>query len=163
MKSGYASSSVIPACFLADHADPGGDGARKDMRDTKSVSRMWIGVEVWTRNASSYELTNSNDTTGAGIMSQVPPSVAFHWRHRKIVFHISASVSMSSDSQDEQCERYRELLEELRTIIPGAQVLFAFLLTLPLASRFLAHLTAPLDGDLLSCATRGATWCARCF
>ncbi|MCX4244177.1 DUF6328 family protein [Paraliomyxa miuraensis] len=33
-------------------------------------------------------------------------------------------------------ERYRELLEELRTIIPGVQVLFAFLLTAPFATRF---------------------------
>lgn len=33
-------------------------------------------------------------------------------------------------------ERYRELLEELRTIIPGVQVLFAFLLTVPFSSRF---------------------------
>jgi O-antigen/teichoic acid export membrane protein len=37
---------------------------------------------------------------------------------------------------DEDRERYRELLEELRTIIPGVQVLFAFLLTVPFASRF---------------------------
>jgi hypothetical protein len=36
----------------------------------------------------------------------------------------------------EQRERYRELLEELRTIIPGVQVLFAFLLTAPFAARF---------------------------
>ncbi|WP_062135076.1 DUF6328 family protein [Demequina aestuarii] len=33
-------------------------------------------------------------------------------------------------------ERYRELLEELRTIIPGSQVLFAFLLTAPFSARF---------------------------
>ena len=32
--------------------------------------------------------------------------------------------------------RYRELLEELRTIIPGVQVLFAFLLTAPFSQRF---------------------------
>ena len=36
----------------------------------------------------------------------------------------------------EERERYRELLEELRTIIPGVQVLFAFLLTVPFSSRF---------------------------
>ncbi len=42
---------------------------------------------------------------------------------------------MSRDGQEER-ERYRELLEELRTIIPGAQVLFAFLLTVPFATRF---------------------------
>lgn len=39
-------------------------------------------------------------------------------------------------SESEERERYRELLEELRTIIPGVQVLFAFLLTVPFASRF---------------------------
>jgi hypothetical protein len=39
---------------------------------------------------------------------------------------------------DEQRERYRELLEELRTIIPGVQVLFAFLLTVPFSARFTA-------------------------
>lgn len=38
--------------------------------------------------------------------------------------------------KEEQRERYRELLEELRTIIPGVQVLFAFLLTVPFSSRF---------------------------
>jgi hypothetical protein len=37
---------------------------------------------------------------------------------------------------DAQRERYRELLEELRTILPGVQVLFAFLLTVPFSSRF---------------------------
>lgn len=33
-------------------------------------------------------------------------------------------------------DRYRELLEELRTILPGVQVLFAFLLTAPFSRRF---------------------------
>lgn len=41
-----------------------------------------------------------------------------------------------TDQGDEQRERYRELLEELRTIIPGVQVLFAFLLTVPFSARF---------------------------
>ena len=41
---------------------------------------------------------------------------------------------MSADDDDD--ERYRELLEELRTIIPGAEVLLAFLLTVPFASGF---------------------------
>ena len=36
----------------------------------------------------------------------------------------------------EERRRYRELLEELRTMIPGAQVLLAFLLTVPFSSRF---------------------------
>ena len=35
-------------------------------------------------------------------------------------------------------ERYRELLEELRTVLPGVQVLFAFLLTVPFNDRFRA-------------------------
>lgn len=38
--------------------------------------------------------------------------------------------------EEEQRERYRELLEELRTILPGGQVLLAFLLTAPFSSRF---------------------------
>ena len=38
--------------------------------------------------------------------------------------------------EDELRERYRELLEELRTILPGVQVLFAFLLTAPFSARF---------------------------
>lgn len=33
-------------------------------------------------------------------------------------------------------ERYRELLEEMRTIMPGVQVLFAFLLISPFSNRF---------------------------
>lgn len=42
-----------------------------------------------------------------------------------------------SDGEVEELrERYRELLEELRVIIPGVQVLFAFLLTVPFAARF---------------------------
>lgn len=43
---------------------------------------------------------------------------------------------MNSDNIKEQRLRYRELLEELRTIIPGVQVLLAFLLTVPFAARF---------------------------
>lgn len=38
--------------------------------------------------------------------------------------------------KNEERQRYRELLAELRTVIPGAQVLFAFLLTVPFATRF---------------------------
>lgn len=37
---------------------------------------------------------------------------------------------------EEQRQRYQELLGELRTIIPGAQVLLAFLFTVPFSSRF---------------------------
>jgi hypothetical protein len=46
------------------------------------------------------------------------------------------TVALASETDDELRERYRELLEELRTIIPGVQVLFAFLLTAPFSSRF---------------------------
>lgn len=46
-----------------------------------------------------------------------------------------------SGDENEQRDRYRELLEEYRTIIPGVQVLFAFLLTAPFSARF-----SELDG-----------------
>jgi len=39
-------------------------------------------------------------------------------------------------ASEEVRSRYRELLEELRTILPGVQVLFAFLLTVPFSPRF---------------------------
>lgn len=41
-----------------------------------------------------------------------------------------------SELDSEQRERYRELLEELRTVLPGVQVLFAFLLIAPFSQRF---------------------------
>jgi hypothetical protein len=47
-----------------------------------------------------------------------------------------ATAGQEVEQADEERERYRELLEELRTIIPGVQVLFAFLLTAPFSSRF---------------------------
>ena len=47
-----------------------------------------------------------------------------------------AEPGSSDDEDEEQSERYRELLEELRTIIPGVQVLFGFLLTVPFSARF---------------------------
>ncbi|HYF46269.1 MAG TPA: DUF6328 family protein, partial [Acidimicrobiales bacterium] len=40
------------------------------------------------------------------------------------------------DETEDQRERYRELLEELRVIMPGTQVLFAFLLTAVFSQRF---------------------------
>lgn len=43
---------------------------------------------------------------------------------------------VAEDRDEELRERYRELLEELRTIIPGVTVLLAFLLTAPFSSRF---------------------------
>lgn len=45
---------------------------------------------------------------------------------------------LGEQDDDELRDRYRELLEELRTIIPGVQVLFAFLLTVPFSARFTA-------------------------
>ncbi len=51
-------------------------------------------------------------------------------------------------------ERYRELLEELRTILPGVQVLFAFLLTAPFSARF--QDLDPLGRDLYTVALVGA-------
>ena len=45
-------------------------------------------------------------------------------------------TTVESTGEDEQRERYRELLEELRVVLPGVQVLFAFLLTAPFSSRF---------------------------
>ena len=48
-----------------------------------------------------------------------------------------ASLEEGRDRHEEASrERYRELLEELRTIMPGAQVLLGFLLTVPFASGF---------------------------
>lgn len=53
---------------------------------------------------------------------------------------MDGTPAASDDEVDRQDwrlrDRYRELLEELRTIIPGVQVLFAFLLTVPFSSRF---------------------------
>jgi MFS family permease len=40
------------------------------------------------------------------------------------------------EESEEQRERYRELLEETRTVMPGTQVLFAFLLTAAFSQRF---------------------------
>ncbi len=46
-----------------------------------------------------------------------------------------ADVPLDGDEAEAR-DRYRELLEELRTILPGVQVLFAFLLTAPFSPRF---------------------------
>jgi hypothetical protein len=45
-------------------------------------------------------------------------------------------VEDSEHETEEQRERYRELLEELRTVMPGTQVLFAFLLTAVFSQTF---------------------------
>lgn len=48
----------------------------------------------------------------------------------------STSPDGGDDDAELERERYRELLEELRTIMPGVQVLFAFLLVAPFSRRF---------------------------
>jgi hypothetical protein len=47
-----------------------------------------------------------------------------------------ANEDLALTDPEEQRERYRELLEELRTVMPGTQVLFAFLLTAVFSQRF---------------------------
>ena len=47
-----------------------------------------------------------------------------------------ANEDLEDADPEEQRERYRELLEELRTVMPGTQVLFAFLLTAVFSQRF---------------------------
>ena len=47
-----------------------------------------------------------------------------------------ASTEAPIGDEAEGRERFRELLEELRTVLPGVQVLFAFLLTAPFSQRF---------------------------
>ena len=61
-------------------------------------------------------------------------------------------------AEDAQRDRYRELLEELRTILPGVQVLFAFLLTVPFATRF-DHLDR-LGRDVFAAALLGTALAA---
>src|SRR3712207_6753340 len=55
-----------------------------------------------------------------------------------------AEKSMERTGEDRQARTARELIEllnELRVALPGVQVLFAFLLTVPFAQRF-AQITA---------------------
>ncbi len=47
-----------------------------------------------------------------------------------------ARIEDRADARDEARDRYQELLQELRVILPGVQVLFAFLLTAPFSARF---------------------------
>lgn len=56
-----------------------------------------------------------------------------HDHHRSVDRHEEGTVT---DQAHEKRERFRELLEELRVVIPGTQVLFAFLLTTPFSARF---------------------------
>jgi len=68
-----------------------------------------------------------------------------------------------AEVQDEaaQRERYQELLAELRTIIPGVQVLFAFLLTAPFSARF--HLLDQLGHDIYAASLVGTALAAAVF
>lgn len=45
-------------------------------------------------------------------------------------------AATAAGRDDVERERYRELLEELRTVMPGVQVLFGFLLVAPFSARF---------------------------
>ncbi|MEX2532915.1 MAG: DUF6328 family protein [Nitriliruptoraceae bacterium] len=47
-----------------------------------------------------------------------------------------SSVGSSKADEEQLRDRYREALEEYRTILPGVQVLLAFLLTVPFTQRF---------------------------
>ncbi len=46
------------------------------------------------------------------------------------------SADSSEADEEELRDRYREALEEYRTILPGVQVLLGFLLTVPFSQRF---------------------------
>ena len=48
----------------------------------------------------------------------------------------AGSADLSDADQEKLRDRYREALEEYRTILPGVQVLLAFLLTVPFSQRF---------------------------
>jgi hypothetical protein len=53
------------------------------------------------------------------------------------VLHVGSDGGATGESRDERLNReLLELLNELRVALPGVQVLFAFLLTLPFTSRF---------------------------
>jgi hypothetical protein len=54
---------------------------------------------------------------------------------------------LESDSDGVTRERLGELANDLRVALPGAQVLFAFLLTLPFSSRF-GVVTAGIEKDV---------------
>ncbi len=53
---------------------------------------------------------------------------------------------MAEDQTQRLSRELLELLQELRVMLPGVQVLFAFLLTVPFSQRF-AQVT-PLQGDV---------------
>jgi TctA family transporter len=57
---------------------------------------------------------------------------------------MSSRPSADRDTQPDPEEQFRSLMEGLRTTLPGVQVLFAFLLTLPLQPAF-AELEARLQ------------------
>lgn len=59
------------------------------------------------------------------------------------------------ESTDTLRERYQELLVELRVVLPGVQVLFAFLITAPFSGRFgeLDHVQRGAYGASLAAST----------
>lgn len=66
---------------------------------------------------------------------------------------------MADESQEERLDRELiELMNELRVALPGVQVLFAFLLTVPFAGRFERVSDAQKDAYLLAllCAAAGS-------
>lgn len=68
---------------------------------------------------------------------------------------------MPDHDDEDQRERYQELLAELRTIIPGVQVLFAFLLTVPFSARF--HLLDDLGHGIYAVSLLGTALAAAIF
>lgn len=59
-----------------------------------------------------------------------------HESQRPPISELSASELDDAIDRDELRDRYYGLLQELRVVLPGAQVLVAFLLTVPFAGRF---------------------------
>lgn len=61
----------------------------------------------------------------------------------------------SNDDTEIMRERYLELIDELRVILPGVQVLFAFLITAPFSGRFgdLSHLERAFYAEALIAST----------
>jgi uncharacterized membrane protein len=49
---------------------------------------------------------------------------------------VASSADQDQAAEEQLRDRYREVLEEYRTILPGVQVLLAFLLTVPFSQRF---------------------------
>lgn len=62
-------------------------------------------------------------------------------RHNQVSEQVSNQVSEVNQAgyrepTEQLRERYQELIDELRVVLPGVQVLFAFLITAPFSGRF---------------------------